>query len=182
MATSPKHLLAAGALALAALGLCAAPASAAPEKNHPKAADVLKAKKAAPSKSKKAAAAAAAGAATAAAADSWAPADEAEPDITDTKVTEYTCELNNKVTIYTNEGDDSHIALRWKKRLHRLERVGTTTGALRFENTNYRLIWIGIPSKGILLDSRLNRQLANECKNAEQSKPVVAASSEQMKS
>jgi membrane-bound inhibitor of C-type lysozyme len=169
MATSPKHLFAAGAFAFAAFALCAAPASAAPEKNHPKAEDVLKAKKAAPSKSKKAAAAE----------DNWAPAEEAEPDITDTKVTEYTCELNNKVTIYTNEGDDSHIALRWKKRLHRLERVGTTTGAMRFENTNFRLVWIGIPSKGILLDSRLNRQLANECKNAEQSKPIVAAASEQ---
>ncbi|MFC5479490.1 hypothetical protein [Massilia suwonensis] len=180
MATSPKHLFAAGAFAFAAFTLCAAPASAAAEKNHPKAEDVLKAKKL--SKSKKAAAAAAAGAAGAAAADSWAPKDEAEPDITDTKVTEYACELNNKITIYTNEGDDSHIALRWKKRLHRMERVGTTTGAMRFENTNFRLVWIGIPSKGILLDSRLNRQLANECKNAEQSKPLVTASSEQKKS
>ena len=169
MATSPKHLFAAGAFAFAAFSLCAAPASASPEKHHPKAEDVLKAKKSS-SKSKKTAAAAD---------DNWAPADEAEPDITDTKVTEYACELNNKITIYTNEGDDSHIALRWKKRLHRLERVGTTTGALRFENTNYRLVWIGIPSKGILLDSRLNRQLANECKNAEQSKPIVAAASEQ---
>ena len=178
MATSPKHLFAAGAFAFAAFALCSAPVSAAPEKNHPKAEDVLKAKKAKPSKSsksKKAVAATAATAAGAAAADNWAPADEAEPDITDTKVTEYTCELNNKVTIYSNENDDAHIALRWKKRLHRLERVGTTTGAMRFENTNFRLIWIGIPSKGILLDSRLNRQLANECKNAAQSAVAGAA-------
>lgn len=174
MATSPKQLLAASAFALAALGLCAAPAAAAPEKNHPKAADVAKAKKAAPSKAKPRKAAAAE--------DDWAPLDEAEPDITDTKVTEYTCELNNKVTIYSNESDDAHIALRWKKRLHRLDRVGTTTGALRFENTNFRLVWIGIPSKGILLDSRLNRQLANECKSAEQSKPLPTAGSEEMKS
>jgi hypothetical protein len=100
--------------------------------------------------------------------------DEPEPDITDTVVADYACELNNKVTIYTNEKDSGHIALRWKNRLHRLERVGTTTGALRFENTKFGLIWIGIPSKGILLDSKLNRQLANECKNAEQAKPLVA--------
>ena len=173
MATSPTHLLAAGAFVLAALGLCAAPALAATEKNHPKAADVLKAQKAKSKSKKKAAGAAAAGAAAAAVASE--PVEEAEPDITDTQVTEYACELNNKVTIYRNEGDDSHIALRWKKRLHRLNRVGTTTGALRFENVNYGLIWIGIPSKGILLDSKLNRQLANECKDAEQSKPVVTA-------
>lgn len=175
MATSPTTILAAGAFVIAALGLCNAAAFAAPDKTHPKAEDVVKAKKAAASKpkSKKAAAAAE---------DNWAPAEEAEPDITDTIVTEYTCELNNKVTIYTNEKDDAHIALRWKKRLHRLERVGTTTGALRFENTNFRLVWIGIPSKGILLDSRLNRQLANECKSAEQSTPLVAAEPEVKKS
>jgi membrane-bound inhibitor of C-type lysozyme len=176
MATSPKHLLAAGTFVLAALGLCAAPASAAPETNHPKAADVLKKKSSKPaSKSKKAAAAAAAAATAGAAAASSSFIDEPEPDITDTQVTEYACELNNKVTIYRNASDDSHIALRWKKRLHRLNRVGTTTGALRFENTNYGLVWIGIPSKGILLDSKLNRQLANECKDAEQSKPLVTA-------
>lgn len=180
MATPVKHLLAAGSFVLAALGLCAAPASAAPEKNHPKAADVLKAKSKAKSSKKKAAAGVAAGAAAAGAAA--AVIDEPEPDITDTKVTDYSCELGNKITIYTSEKDDSHIALRWKKRLHRLARVGTTTGALRFENTNYGLVWIGIPSKGMLLDSKLNRQLANECKNTEQSKPLVTAGLEEKKS
>jgi membrane-bound inhibitor of C-type lysozyme len=178
MATSPQKILAAGAFALAALGLCNAPAFAAPEKNHPKAADVLKAKKAKSSKARKAAVAAAAAAAAPVVAGTI---EEAEPDITDTKVTEYACELNNKITIYTNETDDGHIALRWKKRLHRLTRVGTTTGALRFENTNYGLVWIGIPSKGILLDSKLNRQLANECKNAEQAAPVVATAAPEEK-
>lgn len=184
MATPVKHLLAAGAFVLAALGLCAAPASAAPEKNHPKAADVLKAQAKAKktSKSSKAKKAAAAGATAAAAAAAASPVAEPEPDITDTKVTDYACELGNKITIYTSEKDDSHIALRWKKRLHRLARVGTTTGALRFENTNYGLVWIGIPAKGILLDSKLNRQLANECKNEEQSKPLVTAGLEEKKS
>ena len=91
-----------------------------------------------------------------------------EPNIEGTVTVEYQCELNNKVTMYRNETDDSHVALRWKNRLHRLDRVGTTTGALRFENKTFGLIWIGIPSKGILLDSKLNRQLANECKSPEQ--------------
>lgn len=183
MATLLSRLLAARApvltLALAAAGVCA-PAHAAPEK-HPKAEAVLKAQSKAKAKPKarKAAKAAAAGAAATAAAAVAAPAfsaeDQAEPDITDTVVTEYACELGNKITIYTNAADDGHIALRWKKRLHRLNRVGTTTGALRFENPYWGLIWIGIPSKGILLDSKLNRQLANECKNAQQAAPVVAA-------
>ncbi|TFW31072.1 hypothetical protein [Duganella callida] len=103
-----------------------------------------------------------------------APDEEAdEPSITDTTSVDFDCELGNKITIYTNAGDDAHIALRWKKRLHRLTRVGTTTGANRFENKLYGLIWIGIPAKGMLLDSKQNRQLANECRDAEQSKAVA---------
>ena len=108
-----------------------------------------------------------------------APDEEAdEPAITDTSVDEFDCELGNKITIYKNDNDEAHIALRWKKRLHRLTRVGTTTGANRFENKLYGLIWIGIPAKGMLLDSKQNRQLANECRNAEQLKPVAAKEGE----
>jgi len=170
MAITLQRLTAACALAFAAAGLCA-PASAASEHDtHPKAVKVLKEKAEKHHKSSKKAA-------KEEPAPEVAVADEAEPDITDTVVTDYACELNNKITIYTNAKDDGHIALRWKNRLHRLDRIGTTTGALRFENPKFGLIWIGIPSKGILLDSKLNRQLANECKNAEQAKPLVAAAS-----
>ena len=156
MAITLKQTLAACAVALAAAGLCA-PASAASSvhESHPKATQVLKAKAKKAKKDEP---------------RQEVADDEPEPDITDTVIADYACELNNKVTIYTNAKDDGHIALRWKNRLHRLTRVGTTTGALRFENTKFGLIWIGIPSKGILLDSKLNRQLANECKDALQAK------------
>ena len=172
MAITLKQLTAACALALAGAALCAPASAASPTDHeaHPKAVKVLK-EQAKAKKSKKAKAEA----------KQEVADDEPEPDITDTVVADYACELNNKVTIYTNEKDSGHIALRWKNRLHRLERVGTTTGALRFENTKFGLIWIGIPSKGILLDSKLNRQLANECKNAEQAKPLVAAVPAEMK-
>ena len=94
--------------------------------------------------------------------------DADEPDITGATAVEYKCELGNTLTIYQNAGDPATIALRWKKRLVRLTRVGTTTGALRFENPLRGLVWIGIPAKGILLDSKLGRQLANNCKNPDQ--------------
>jgi hypothetical protein len=94
--------------------------------------------------------------------------DAVEPSIAENSVTEYGCELGNKITIYTNANDIEHIALRWKQKLLRLTRVATTTGAQRFENKLHGLIWIGIPAKGMLLDSKANRQLANECKTSEQ--------------
>lgn len=180
MATLLSPVNAACALALAAAVACA-PANAATPVAHPKASAVLAAdaaKKPAKRPGKKAKAAAAATAAAVVAAN---PLEVDEPDITDNKTTEYDCELGNKITIYTNDNDAAHIALRWKTRLHRLARIGTTTGALRFENPHYGLIWIGIPSKGILLDSKLNRQLANECKNATQSAIVATAAPEASK-
>lgn len=182
MATLLSPVIAACALALAAAVACA-PANAATPVAHPKASAVLAAdaaKKPAKKPGKKAKAAAAT-AAVAAAAVAANPLEVDEPDVTDNKTTDYDCELGNKITIYTNDNDAAHIALRWKNRLHRLARIGTTTGALRFENPHYGLIWIGIPSKGILLDSKLNRQLANECKNATQSAIVATAAPEASK-
>jgi membrane-bound inhibitor of C-type lysozyme len=161
MSTLLSKTIAACGLALAATTLCASPSAFASERKHPLARDTAKAK------AKPAAA---------------AVPDEPEPDIRDTTVTDYNCELGNKITIYHNDNDNSHIALRWKKRLHRLTRVGTTTGANRFENSVFGLIWIGIPSKGMLLDSKLNHQLANECKTVEQAKPLVVEAQNAKKS
>jgi hypothetical protein len=176
MAITLKHMFAASALALAAAGLCA-PASASTKEAHPKATKVPKEKAKSP-KSKKA---------KKDALKKEAPKqevvdDEPQPDVTDTTMAEYSCELNNKVTIYRNLMDDSHIILRWQNRLRLMDKVGTTTGAKRYENAKLGLVWIGIPSKGILLDSKQGRQLANECKDAEQAKPVIADAPDEKKS
>jgi membrane-bound inhibitor of C-type lysozyme len=95
--------------------------------------------------------------------------DDKEPDVSASTSTDFSCDHGNKLTIYRNAEDDKHIALRWKKRLLRLTRVATTTGANRFENGKNGLVWIDIPAKGMLLDSKKGRQLANECKSREQS-------------
>jgi hypothetical protein len=169
MAITLKQMLAASAhvslFAFATAILCAPATAASTEEPHPKATKVLK-EKAKPAKRKKAKK------------EEPKPAvvdDEPVPDVTDTTLAEYSCELNNKVAIYRNPMDDSHIVLRWQNRLRLMEKVGTTTGAKRYENTKTGLVWIGIPSKGILLDSKQGRQLANECKDADQAKPEVAA-------
>ena len=143
-----KQSLLGATLALFAAGLVTAPAMAAVQKKPAKAHTAAK-KKAEPKKEE----------------DDTGPS---EADSADTITTDYRCEMGSTLTIFQHEGDDSHIALRWKKRIHRLEKVGTTTGAQRYQNTTFGLVWIGIPSKGMLLDSKLNRQLANECKNADQ--------------
>lgn len=101
--------------------------------------------------------------------------DDKEFVVGDSAVTELQCELGNKLTLYRNAGDDQHMALRYNKRVHRMTRASTTTGADRFENSKFGLTWIGIPAKGMLLDSKQGRQLANECRDAEQQIKAKAA-------
>jgi hypothetical protein len=89
--------------------------------------------------------------------------DDMVPDLKESATFEYHCEMKDSLTIYTNADDNEHIALRWHDHLYRLKRIATTTGANRFENKKAGLVWIGIPAKGMLLDSRHGSQLANEC-------------------
>jgi membrane-bound inhibitor of C-type lysozyme len=94
--------------------------------------------------------------------------EDSTPDTGGSITHEYHCEMKDTLTIYTNNDDNNHIALRWKNRIYRMHRVVTTTGATRFENTNAGIVWIGIPAKGMLLDSRHGQQLTNDCKTAGQ--------------
>lgn len=93
--------------------------------------------------------------------------DEVEPNVQQSRNIEYKCELGNSLTIYTNADDAQHVAIRWKNHIHRLTRISTTTGANRFENQKAGFVFIGIPAKGMLLDSHKGKQLANECKTTE---------------
>jgi membrane-bound inhibitor of C-type lysozyme len=94
--------------------------------------------------------------------------EDSTPDTRGSVTHEYHCEMNDTLTIYTNNDDSDHFALRWKNRIYRMHRVVTTTGATRFENTKAGIVWIGIPAKGMLLDSRHGQQLTNDCKTSGQ--------------
>lgn len=105
----------------------------------------------------------------AAAGSSVVDEDDMIPDTKESATFDYHCDMKEALTIYTNADDNEHLALRWKGHIYRLKRIATTTGANRFENKKAGLVWIGIPSKGMLLDSKHGQQLANECKTIGQS-------------
>lgn len=105
--------------------------------------------------------------ATKAAAPAVLDEDEAEPNVQLSKSFEYKCELGNTLTMYTNADDQQHVGMRWKHRIYRMTRMETSTGANRFENTKAGFVFIGIPAKGLLLDSRRGQQLANECRTTD---------------
>jgi len=89
---------------------------------------------------------------------------------------QYHCEHGNKLSIYQHVSDESYVNLHWRDRVHRLERMPTTTGAHRYESKKDGLVLINIPAKSMLFDSHKGKQLANECRNAEQHRAMVMAS------
>lgn len=88
---------------------------------------------------------------------------------------QYNCELGNKLTVYKKSDDPSYVNLQWRNKMHRMLRTATTTGAERYEDKSTGLVWVNIPAKSMLLDSKKGSQLANECRNPEQRKALVAA-------
>ena len=72
------------------------------------------------------------------------------------------CELGNRVNLASDNNGD--VKLTWKGRGYLMTAVTTTTGAVRLEDKTSGLVWIQIPAKSMLLNSRLGQQLANECR------------------
>lgn len=101
--------------------------------------------------------------------------DDKHPEIASFSGTNYNCELGNRITVYEKSSDNDNIKLRWNKQVHELKRVETSTGANRFEDKEAGLVWIHIPAKAMLLDSKKGQQLANECRNPQQLKALKKA-------
>ncbi|MDY7578135.1 hypothetical protein RGU70_07355 [Herbaspirillum sp. RTI4] len=75
----------------------------------------------------------------------------------------FSCELDDSVQVKLNGANADSITVDWKGSAYTLQPVSTSTGALRFESSSAGLVWIQIPSKSFLLNSKLGKQLANNC-------------------
>ena len=74
------------------------------------------------------------------------------------------CEQGNRVEVSADPQRPDAIKLDWKGRSYPMMAVGTSTGALRYEDAASGNVWIQIPAKSMLLNTKAGQQLANECK------------------
>ena len=74
----------------------------------------------------------------------------------------FNCELGNRVEIESDGNSGANLS--WKGSKYAMVPVATTTGAVRFENRASGLVWIQIPAKSMLLNTKQGAQLANECR------------------
>ncbi len=78
----------------------------------------------------------------------------------------YHCEHGVRVLVEREIRDrvTYRIIIGWNGNNYRLERDHSYSGLPRFEDSSSGLVWIDLPWKGLLLDGRSNRPLANECR------------------
>ena len=79
---------------------------------------------------------------------------------------DYACEHGLSVGVEREVADRvSHrVHIAWKGTRYQLERDHSYSGLPRFEDASSGLVWIDLPWKGVLLDGKTQKPLANECR------------------
>jgi hypothetical protein len=87
-----------------------------------------------------------------------------------------TCEFGQVIRVSEDDKDPGTFYVQTPKALFRMSQVSTSTGAVRLEDAKQGALWLQLPAKSMLMDTRRGQRLADECKSPEQ-----VAVSEQMK-
>lgn len=76
------------------------------------------------------------------------------------------CELGRHVSLKRDPRDAARVDLEWEGERYTMIRHRSHSGLPRYEHGASGLVWIELPWKGMLLDGRSGRPLANECRPA----------------
>ncbi len=87
---------------------------------------------------------------------------------------ESSCEFGNKVQVVEHPSLPGRFLLEYRGIKHVLTPQPTTTGVVRLEDKRTGMIWLQVPIKSMLMDSRRGQRLADNCMHAVQSAEVAA--------
>lgn len=76
----------------------------------------------------------------------------------------YHCEWGLRVDVLRDAASRDRIHIGWNGGRYQLDRDPSFSGLPRFEDRTNGLVWIDLPWKGVLLDGKTQKPLANECK------------------
>lgn len=84
------------------------------------------------------------------------------------------CEFNQRVEIDPVEGKPGVFKVAFNGRAFTMTPQETATGAVRLEDKTRGAMWLQIPAKSMLLDTKIGQRLVDDCTQAEQRAAVAA--------
>jgi len=90
------------------------------------------------------------------------------PGTSDVHVGRMVCELGNAVSITPDAGQPGSYWVQMRQHRFHMMPVATTTGAVRLEDAHAGAMWLQLPHKSMLMNSKLGQRMADECQSAHQ--------------
>lgn len=84
------------------------------------------------------------------------------------------CEFKQHVSLTAVAGQPGHFRLAFKNAHYDMVPVETSTGAVRLEDARAGMVWLQIPAKSMLLNSRLGHRMLDDCRQMQQDAVVPA--------
>lgn len=84
------------------------------------------------------------------------------------------CELGNTVTVTPDPNQSARFIVQMKKNIYHMTPVQTTTGAVRLEDAQAGAMWLQLPHKSMLMNSKLGQRMADDCQNEQQASAAQA--------
>lgn len=86
------------------------------------------------------------------------------------------CELGQIITVEESPAQSGQYTVAGKGFKYLMQRVPTTTGAVRLEDKNAGAVWLQIANKSMLMNQKQGRRVADECRS-----PAQQALTEQLR-
>ena len=78
------------------------------------------------------------------------------------------CEMGNAVIVTPDPQQPARFIVQMKKNTYYMTPVETTTGAVRLEDAQAGAMWLQLPNKSMLMNSKLGQRMADECQSDHQ--------------
>jgi len=81
---------------------------------------------------------------------------------------EANCEFKSKVSVTPHPEQPGRFNLQFGRTIYNMAPEPTTTGAVRLEDKQAGVVWLQIPAKSMLMNTRIGQRLVDGCQHAEQ--------------
>ncbi len=84
------------------------------------------------------------------------------------------CEFDQHITVLPVDGQPGHFSVSHKKQHYRMVPRETQTGAVRLEDKAAGIVWLQIPTKSMLMNTRIGQRMVDACTHSEQRAALAA--------